>query len=72
MAVWEHESTAERDSLHGVGSLHGAQESVMERGHEEALGEVIEVLAQGQDVVALAPCTGVQPTSLHARAETAY
>lgn len=43
----------------------------MEHGHQEALRQVIEVLPQCQDIVALTPSTGVQPSPFHSGAEAA-
>ena len=43
----------------------------MEGGHEEALGQVVQVVPHGQHVVALSPGTAVETAALHARAEAA-
>lgn len=56
----------------GVVCLHGAQSSVVEDRHEEALGEVIQVLPQSKHVVALATGGRVQSPTFHAAAEAAH
>lgn len=43
----------------------------MEDRHEEALGKVIQVLAESQDIVAIPAGTGVESASLESGAETA-
>ena len=59
------------DSLDSVVGFHGAQDSVVEDRHEEALGEVVQMLTHGEHVVALASRCCVHATALHATAETA-
>ena len=56
---------------HGVVGLHGPQPSVVKHGHEETLGEVVEVLPEGQHVEAFPPGGRVHSASLHPRAERA-
>jgi len=60
------------DLLDVVVRFHGAQPAVVEGAHEEALGEVVEVLAEREDVVAVGPRGRVQPAALHAAAERAH
>lgn len=59
------------DLLHSVVSLHGPEEAIMEGRHEETLGQVVQMLSHGKDIVALPPSTCVQTSTLHTRAETA-
>ena len=58
-------------SLNGVGGLHGTEETIVEDGHEEALGQVIQVLSESEDIVALPAGGGVESASLESGAETA-
>ena len=43
----------------------------MEHGHQEALRQVVQVLSQSQDIVALTPSAGIQPSPFHSGAEAA-
>ena len=43
----------------------------MEHGHEEGLGQVVEVLPEGQHIVALPPRCCIDTAALHTRTEAA-
>lgn len=64
-------STPGTDSLDSVVGLHGPQEAVVKGSHEEALSEVVQMLAHCEHVVALPASTRVETTTLHARTEAA-
>ena len=51
-----------------VVGLHGAELPTVEDGKEQALGQVIQMLAQRQDVVAVLPADAVHDAALHAGA----
>jgi hypothetical protein len=52
--------------------LHGSQSAIMKNRHEKALNEIIEMLSEGQHIVAVTARSCVQPASLHAAAEATY
>ena len=52
-----------------VRRLHGPQPAVVEDRHEEALRQVVQVLAKSEHVVAFTTCSSVNSTTLHSRAE---
>merc|ERR1719222_557567 len=52
-----------------IGSFHGPQPSIVEDRHEETLGQVVQVLAQGEHIVSLATSGSINPTALHSRAK---
>jgi hypothetical protein len=52
--------------------LHGSKSAIMKNRHEKTLDEIIKMLSQGQDIVAMTTRSCVQPASLHAAAEAAY
>eukprot|EP00050_Salpingoeca_kvevrii_P016377 m.54946 g.54946 ORF g.54946 m.54946 type:complete len:367 (-) comp6883_c0_seq1:2158-3258(-) len=51
--------------------LHCAQIAVVKKGHHEAFSEVVQMLAECQDIVTLAASCRVQNTAFHARAKAA-
>ena len=52
-----------------VRRLHGPQPAVVEDRHEEALRQVVQVLAKSKHVVAFTTCSSINSTTLHSRAE---
>ena len=52
-----------------VRRLHGPQPAVVEDRHEEALRQVVQVLAKSEHVVAFTTCSSINSTTLHSRAE---
>lgn len=51
--------------------LHGPEAAVMETAHDEALGQVVQMLPHGDDVVAFSSGAVVNHASLHSGAKTA-
>lgn len=51
--------------LDGVIGLHGPEPAVVEHGHEEGLGQIVQVLAHCQDVVAVGSRGAVDATAFH-------
>ena len=66
---WPNDSKVAR--INRVVCLHCAKASVVEEAHNERLSQVIQVLAHGDHVVLLSPCTVVDHSALHSRAERA-
>ena len=54
-----------------AGQVPGPVDLDSKTNHQSPLGQVIEVLSQGQDIVAFPTCTCVDASSLHATTETA-
>ena len=52
-----------------VGRLHGPQPAIVEDGHEEALSQVVQVLAKGKHIVAFSTSSSINPTALHTGAK---